>query len=246
VNGPSPNDVLNDPRDRDQSACCRAASPFALGARALGRGKVRRSGFWLLVDRPARRHLPRGEPPASGTASSTATASRSPRTSLGRRSIPLVGLHGSHVIVGLVMLGLCCVFAATGAAEAVPCRARGDGVLVLALRGRSVGGGLHRGLFSSVDEQIRAGLHALPAPTVWPMVVAARPHPGRRSVRHARGRRHRGLTLALIGGVGWWYQVLPEEQVEHVPLVPFAERAKPVVSASPRSSTSSSARPGPA
>jgi len=32
---------------------------------------------------------------------------------------PLVGLHGSHVIVGLVMLGLCCVFAATGALRAV-------------------------------------------------------------------------------------------------------------------------------
>ena len=31
---------------------------------------------------------------------------------------PLVGLHGSHVIVGLVMLGLCCVFAATGALRA--------------------------------------------------------------------------------------------------------------------------------
>jgi cytochrome c oxidase subunit 3/cytochrome o ubiquinol oxidase subunit 3 len=31
---------------------------------------------------------------------------------------PLVGLHASHVIAGLVMLGLCCVFAATGALRA--------------------------------------------------------------------------------------------------------------------------------
>jgi len=40
-----------------------------------------------------------------------------------------------------------------------------------------------------------------------------------------------GLALSLVGGVGWWYQVLPEEQLEHVPLVPIAERAKPVARA---------------
>jgi hypothetical protein len=40
-----------------------------------------------------------------------------------------------------------------------------------------------------------------------------------------------GVALALIGGVGWWYQVLPEEQVEQVRLVPPAERARPVARA---------------
>jgi len=41
-----------------------------------------------------------------------------------------------------------------------------------------------------------------------------------------------GLAFALIGGVGWWRQVLPVERVEHVPLVPLAERAKPIIRAS--------------
>jgi hypothetical protein len=40
-----------------------------------------------------------------------------------------------------------------------------------------------------------------------------------------------GLALAVIGSVGWWYQVLPEEQVERFRLVPPAERARPVARA---------------
>src|SRR6267142_4436154 len=43
-----------------------------------------------------------------------------------------------------------------------------------------------------------------------------------------------GLALALIGGIGWWHQVLPEEQVEHVPLRPLAARARPIVPSSVR------------
>lgn len=41
-----------------------------------------------------------------------------------------------------------------------------------------------------------------------------------------------GVILALLGGVGWWHQVLPEEQVEHVPLRPPAMRARPIVPSS--------------
>ena len=71
--------------------------------------------------------------------------------------------------------------------------------------------------------------HALPAPTVWPMVVAlGLTLVGAALVTHVVVGIV-GLALALIGGVGWWYQVLPEEQVEHVPLAPLGERAKPVV-----------------
>jgi hypothetical protein len=40
-----------------------------------------------------------------------------------------------------------------------------------------------------------------------------------------------GLVLAIASGIGWWYQVLPEEQVERVRLVAPAERARPVVRA---------------
>jgi hypothetical protein len=38
-----------------------------------------------------------------------------------------------------------------------------------------------------------------------------------------------GFVLALSGGVGWWRQVLPVEQLEEVPLRPVAARATPIV-----------------
>ena len=38
-----------------------------------------------------------------------------------------------------------------------------------------------------------------------------------------------GVLLAVVGGVGWWRQVLPVEQMEEIPLRPLAERAAPVV-----------------
>ena len=48
VNGPYPNDVLTIPVIG--TICLLSSSvSVALGARALGRGKARRSGFWLLV-----------------------------------------------------------------------------------------------------------------------------------------------------------------------------------------------------
>ena len=69
----------------------------------------------------------------------------------------------------------------------------------------------------------------LPAPTVWPMVLAL-------GVTLAFGGLVTnaivsivGLVLALIAGVGWWRQVLPTQQHEAVVVRPVAERAKPVV-----------------
>ena len=38
-----------------------------------------------------------------------------------------------------------------------------------------------------------------------------------------------GFLLAVAGGVGWWRQVLPVEQMEEIPLRPLSERAAPVV-----------------
>jgi hypothetical protein len=69
----------------------------------------------------------------------------------------------------------------------------------------------------------------LPAPTAWPMITAL----GvtlmcgglvTRAIVSAVG-----VLLALIGAVGWWREVLPSERVEHIPLRPPAERARPVV-----------------
>jgi hypothetical protein len=42
-----------------------------------------------------------------------------------------------------------------------------------------------------------------------------------------------GLVLALAGAVGWWWQVLPVEQIERVPTRPPAERPQPVATAPP-------------
>jgi hypothetical protein len=69
----------------------------------------------------------------------------------------------------------------------------------------------------------------LPAPTVWPVVTAL----GVTLmcgglVTHALVSAV-GVLLALIGAVGWWREVLPQERVEPVPLRPPAERARPVV-----------------
>jgi len=70
--------------------------------------------------------------------------------------------------------------------------------------------------------------HTLPAPTVWPMVAALGVTLlGAALVTHIVVGVV-GLILFVVGGIGWWRQVLPEEQVEHVPLVPVAERAAPV------------------
>ena len=72
---------------------------------------------------------------------------------------------------------------------------------------------------------------ALPAPTVWPMVLAF-------GVTFLFGGLVTnalvsavGLVLFLVAAVGWWRQVLPEQQLEHVPLRPVADRAKPIVPA---------------
>jgi hypothetical protein len=69
----------------------------------------------------------------------------------------------------------------------------------------------------------------LPAPTVWPMVTAL----GVTLmcgglVTHAAVSAV-GVLLALIGAVGWWREVLPQERVEYVPLRLPSERARPVV-----------------
>ena len=113
LNGPYPKDVLDLPV---LSTICLLSSSIsvALGARALRQGNVRRSGTWLLVT------------VALGAIFLAATAGEwygliyrhglTIGTNLfGTTFYPLVGLHATHVIVGLLMLGLCCVFAFSGA-----------------------------------------------------------------------------------------------------------------------------------
>lgn len=68
----------------------------------------------------------------------------------------------------------------------------------------------------------------LPAPTAWPMVAAlgiTLCFAG--LVMHVMVTMV-GVVLTVAGAVGWFRAVLPVEQVEHVPLLPPAERARPV------------------
>ena len=58
----------------------------------------------------------------------------------------LVGLHASHVIVGVTLLTWSWSLASRGHGEAAASRARRDDLVVLALRGRGLGRRLHCGL----------------------------------------------------------------------------------------------------
>jgi cytochrome c oxidase subunit 3 len=117
LNGPYPKDVLHLPVLA--TVCLLSSSIFvALGARALPRGDVRWAGIWLFVTA------------LLGTIFLASTAKEWYRliyregltigTNLfGTTYYPLVGLHATHVIIGLCMLGLCCVFAWWGALRPV-------------------------------------------------------------------------------------------------------------------------------
>ena len=113
VNGPYPRDVLDLPV---LGTVCLLSSSIsvALGARSLRRGQVGRCGLWLLVTTLL------GLIFLAGTAREwyrlIYQQGLTIATNLfGTTFYPLVGLHASHVIIGLFMLGLCCVFAWSGA-----------------------------------------------------------------------------------------------------------------------------------
>jgi hypothetical protein len=60
----------------------------------------------------------------------------------------------------------------------------------------------------------------LPAPTVWPMVVALGVTLGVTGLVTHYAVSVVGIVLAVVGGVGWWCNVLPTERVEHIPVSP--------------------------
>ena len=125
LNGPYPADVLELPVPG--TICLLSSSiSVALGARALRRGEVGRCGLWLLVT------VLLGLAFLAGTAREwyrlIYTHGLTIGTNLfGTTFYPLVGLHASHVIIGLVMLGLCSVFAWSGALK----RVHGDRVEIV-------------------------------------------------------------------------------------------------------------------
>ena len=69
----------------------------------------------------------------------------------------------------------------------------------------------------------------LPAPTAWPMIAAFGVTFSLAGLVTHLAVSIVGVVVGLIAAVGWWREVLPMEQVEHVPLRPPAERARPIV-----------------
>ena len=69
----------------------------------------------------------------------------------------------------------------------------------------------------------------LPAPTVWPMVVALGVTLGSAGLVTHVAVSLVGVVLALIGGVGWWRCVLPEQKVEYVQIVRAPSGPPPVL-----------------
>ncbi len=69
----------------------------------------------------------------------------------------------------------------------------------------------------------------LPAPTVWPMVLAFGVTLAFAGLVTNAIVSIVGVALALVASVGWWRQVLPAQQHERVPLRPVSERARPIV-----------------
>jgi len=117
VTGPSPKELLELPI---VGTICLLSSSItvALATRALAVGRVARAGTWLLVT------VVLGLTFLAGTAQEWRRLIVERGFTIGTNLFgttfyPLVGLHASHVILGLVMLSLCVVFACSGALKAV-------------------------------------------------------------------------------------------------------------------------------
>jgi cytochrome c oxidase subunit III len=111
--GPLPKDVLELPI---LGTICLLSSSIsvALASRALAAGRVARAGVWLFVT------VALGLTFLAGTALEWRRLIFEKGLTIGTNLFgttfyPLVGLHASHVVVGLVMLSLCLVFACFGA-----------------------------------------------------------------------------------------------------------------------------------
>jgi len=73
---------------------------------------------------------------------------------------------------------------------------------------------------SPINEPGDADRIALPAPTAWPMVLALGITLGFAGLVTHLAVSALGVTLALVGGVGWWRCVLPKECEEYVAVTP--------------------------
>ena len=117
LTGPSPKEVLDLPI---VSTVCLLSSSVsvALASRALAAGRVARAGSWLFVT------VVLGLTFLAGTAQEWRRLIVERGLTIGTNLFgttfyPLVGLHASHVILGLIMLSLCVAFAFSGALKVI-------------------------------------------------------------------------------------------------------------------------------
>ena len=116
LHGPLPREVLEIPILG--TVCLLSSSvTVAFAPRALARGRTGAAGLWLLVTALL------GAIFLLGTAREWYQLIYKDSLTIGTNLFgttfyPLVGLHASHVVAGLLMLGLCSLFAATGALRA--------------------------------------------------------------------------------------------------------------------------------
>src|SRR5258707_8499771 len=111
-------------------------------------------------------------------------------------------------------------------------RARGDRVLVLALRRRGVDRRLHRGLPGGPMTPPPAAepqTIEMPAPTAWPLALALGITLTVAGLVTNVIVSAVGVTLTLAAALGWWRQVLPEAKYEQMAMRSVAEQARPIV-----------------
>ena len=127
------------------SACSPAASPSTSQCSALHEGKQSLCSLWLAAT------VLLGSIFIGGTAHEwyeliTIDHLTISTNLFGTTFYSLVGLHATHVIVGLFMLSLALIFSLTGAMTSKHTEQAGSFVALLALRRRRLGGRLYRRL----------------------------------------------------------------------------------------------------
>ena len=153
------------------------------------------------------------------------------RTNLfGTTFYSLVGLHATHVVVGLIGLSFDFDFYADGTCEGAALGAHSGVRAVLAFCGCGVGGGFHRGVHrgqvehggndtDTTRERRTARRSICPAPTAWPIVLAFGCTMAAAGLVTNLWVTAFGAVLMLAGCVGWFRQVLPHEAHEELPVV---------------------------